>query len=110
MSWYSVHRFHRARNDRYTSEIDKAPPSTQPGKDKTPFRCREMRAVFRRSGDGFVSINAEREDMSTHSTGAAMTAANLTQLSLLERCFGRSEEFLVGSNIDGALISVYIGQ
>ena len=48
--------------------------------------------------------------MSTHSTGAAMTAANLTQLSLLERCFGRSEEFLVGSNIDGALISVYIGQ
>ena len=37
-----------------------------------------------------------------------MATANLSQLSLLERCFGRSEEFLVGANIDGTLISVNI--
>ena len=39
-----------------------------------------------------------------------MATANLTQLSLLERCFGRSEEFLVGANIDGTLISVNIAR
>ena len=104
VSWYSVYHFYQARNDRCTSEIDKTPPSTQP--DITPFRCRVMRAVFRPNGDGSVCISAESGDMSTPSTGSAMTAANLTQLSLQERCFDRSEEFLVGANIDGALISV----